>query len=366
MGSLSGQSHQKKKSVIKDHRLAARAARLIYVTDRIPGIERHKKGKGYYYTYKNRLVKDKRQLIRIKQLAIPPSWTKVWICVSPAGHIQATGLDLNGRKQYRYHAKWNELRSETKFHRLLEFGKVLPQLRKKIKKDLEDKELTANKVLATAIWLMEQTYIRVGNNDYEKLYGSYGLTTLKDKHVSIQQDKAIFSFTGKKGIAHHITLKNKRFARILKQCRDIPGKELFQYYDGNGKRNSIDSGMVNNYIKEATNKDFSAKDFRTWAGSVEAIECFRTAGKINVAADIQKNILSVLDAVSAKLGNSRNICKKYYVHPGLISLYEENKLIDYINDSTTAKTYGQHGLSPAEKVLMHVLKRCNGKKTRLF
>jgi DNA topoisomerase-1 len=359
MRSLSGQSFQKQNSTVKDHRLAAKSAHLIYVTDRIPGIERHKKGKGYYYTYKNRLIKDKRQLLRIKQLAIPPSWTQVWICASPSGHIQATGLDLNQRKQYRYHAKWNELRSETKFDRLLGFGKVLPRLRKKIKEDLGDKELTANKVLATAIWLMEQTYMRVGNNDYEKLYGSYGLTTLKDKHVSIQQDKAIFSFTGKKGITHHITLKNKRLTRILKQCRDIPGKELFQYYDGNGKRNSIDSGMVNSYIKEATNNDFSAKDFRTWAGSREAIECFRAAGKVSTAADIQKNILSVLDAVSAKLGNSRNICKKYYVHPGLISLYEENKLIDYINNSNLSKTYGQHGLSACEKVLMYVLKKCS-------
>lgn len=352
-------SHQKHRIIDKDHRKAAKAAKLQYVTDCTEGIERRKRGKGFYYTYRNKHVKDKNVLSRIKQLAIPPSWTKVWICASASGHIQATGLDLNGRKQYRYHSNWTNLRNETKFHRLLDFGKSLPALRKKTRKDITDKEMTANKVLAAAIQLMEQTYIRVGNNGYEKLYGSYGLTTLKDKHVSIQKGKAQFSFTGKKGIDHNITLKNKKLARILKQCRDIPGKELFQYYDDNGAKKSIDSGMVNNYIKEATGNDFSAKDFRTWAGSLQAIEAFRTAAPVTAASDVPKNIVAVLDAVSTKLGNSRNICKKYYIHPGLIKLYEENKLEPYFSQYTAPAAQGQRGLSANEKLLMILLKKCN-------
>jgi DNA topoisomerase-1 len=205
---------------------------------------------------------------------------------------------------------------------------------------------------------MEETYIRVGNNGYEKLYGSYGITTLKDRHVTIQKDKASFSFTGKKGIDHKITLKNRKLARILKQCRDIPGKELFQFYDDGGKRRSIDSGMVNNYIKEATKGNFSAKDFRTWAGSLQAVESFQALDPPENATDVQKNVLAVLDQVSAKLGNSRNICKKYYVHPELISLYEQNKLAELLKGGKVAKNSTLSGLSPCEKLLMDVLKKC--------
>jgi DNA topoisomerase-1 len=351
-------SHEKHRMIDKDHRKAARAAHLQYICDNKEGIIRHKRGKGLYYSFKSKPLKNKQELARIKKLAIPPSWTNVWICASSSGHIQATGLDLNGRKQYRYHTDWTSLRNETKFHHLLEFGKALPLLRKRTKKDITNSEMTASKVLAAAIQLMEQTYIRVGNNGYEKLYGSYGLTTLKDKHLSVQQGKAQLSFTGKKGIDHNITLRNKKLARILKQCRDIPGKELFQYYDEKGTRRSIDSGMVNTYIKEATGNSFSAKDFRTWAGSLHAIESFRTVGPAASASDIPKNIGAMLDAVSSKLGNSRNICKKYYVHPGLIKMYEENKLTPYFNKNSFPATAGQRGLTASEKLLMLILKKC--------
>jgi DNA topoisomerase I len=350
-------SHHQHRKIDKDHRQAAKAAQLRYVTNRDQGVTRHKKGKDFYYTWQNKQVKDKALLERIRKLAIPPSWENVWICANPDGHIQATGSDLNGRKQYRYHANWNSLRNETKFHRLLEFGKALPLLRKRTKKDIAAKELTAEKVVATAIRLMEETCIRVGNNGYEKLYGSYGLTTLKDKHVVITKDKAVFSFTGKKGIGHKISLQNKKLTRILKQCRDIPGKELFQYYDKEGSRKTIDSGMVNNYIKDATANDFSAKDLRTWAGSLQAMECFRLAGEAVSHSDIKQNIISVLDTVSTKLGNTRNICKKYYVHPVLIKLYEENKLLPYIKKDSFPQKNGSQGLSATEKTLLQVLKR---------
>lgn len=348
-------SHQKFLKLDKDRKQAAKAVSLVYTSDSKPGITRQKKSKGYVYLVAEKPLKNKADLERIKKLAIPPSWSQVWICPDPNGHIQATGIDLNGRKQYRYHTEWSKLRAETKFHRLYEFGKALPLLRKKIKKELEKTELTENKVLATIIHLMERTYIRVGNNGYEKLYGSYGLTTLKDRHVTIKKEDIQFSFRGKKGIEHSISIKNKRLAYIIKQCRDIPGKELFQYYTSDGQKRSVDSGMVNNYIKEITQADFTAKDFRTWAGSLQALECFRSLAEPLNASGIRKNIITVLDAVSNKLGNSRSICKKYYVHPILIQLYEENKLKNYFPASPAKRTTA--GLSTEEKILMQTLKK---------
>src|SRR5687768_14198429 len=233
-------SHTKILKLDKDHKLAAKAASLRYISDGAQGITRQKKGKGYTYFFGGKTLKNKVELERIKKLAIPPSWTRVWICQDANGHIQATGLDLNGRKQYRYHADWSKLRTQTKFHRLYEFGKVLPVLRSKIKKDLKEPELTEKKVLATVINVMEHTLIRVGNNGYEKLYGSYGLTTLKDRHVKIKKEGILFSFTGKKGIEHSINVKSKRLARIIRQCRDIPGQQLFQYYTSDGQKKNID------------------------------------------------------------------------------------------------------------------------------
>lgn len=348
-------SHQKILKLDKDHKQSAKAARLIYALDNKPGIMRQKKAKGYSYSLEGKTVKNKELLERIRKLAIPPSWTQVWICPHENGHIQATGLDLNGRKQYRYHAEWSKVRSETKFHRLYEFGKALPLLRRKVKKDMTDATLTERKVLATVINLMEHTNIRVGNNGYEKLYGSYGLTTLKDRHVTIKKEDILFSFTGKKGIEHSITIKNKKLARIIRQCRDIPGKELFQYYTVDGQKKSIDSGMVNNYIKEITQAEFTAKDFRTWAGSLQALESFRSLDEPLNDSAIKKNILTVLDAVSSKLGNSRSICRKYYIHPCLIKLYEENKLKQYFQVSSVKRK--KQGLSAEEKILMQTLKK---------
>ena len=309
-------THKKLLLIDRDHKQAAQTAKLYYVSDKESGITRMQKGKTISFFYQNKKITDKEQLERIKKLAIPPSWKDVWICYRADGHIQATGIDLNNRKQYRYHADWNQLRTQTKFHRLYEFGKALPCIRKKIQEDLSQSELNEKKVLATVINLMELTYIRVGNNGYEKLYGSYGLTTLKDKHVKINNEKILFSFTGKKGIEHTITLKNKKLARIVKQCRDIPGRELFQFYQSGGNKRRIDLGMVNNYIKEASGHDFSAKDFRTWAGSLQALQSFCSLEEALNDKDVKKNVVAVLDEVSKKLGNTRTVCRKYYVHPG--------------------------------------------------
>jgi DNA topoisomerase I len=341
----------------KDYEKAANAVNLIYVRDNLPGIHRFKKGKGFTYLLENRTLKDAGQLKRIKKLAVPPAWTEVWICPLENGHIQATGQDIRKRKQYRYHTLWAHVRSETKFHRLYEFGKLLPRLRAQLKSDLQIRELNQDKVLATVISLMERTYIRIGNSSYEKLYGSYGLTTLKDKHVSITGDRMRFAFRGKKGIQHEITLKNKKLARAVEQCRDIPGKELFQYYDENGNRRIIESGMVNEYIKKSTGRDFSAKDFRTWAGSVHAFETLCTLDDVITEAERKKNILAVLDSVSKKLGNSRAICKKYYVHPGLLRLYEENNFSRYCRSLDQNENSEESSeLTPSEKVLLKILK----------
>jgi len=340
----------------RSYERAAAVVSLVYVRDEMPGINRRKKGSGFSYVFNEKPLRDKNEIHRIKKLAIPPAWTSVWICPFENGHIQATGLDMRQRKQYRYHALWNVIRSETKFHRLYEFGKALPQIRLKLEQDLEQKELTQDKVLATVISLMERTYIRIGNSSYEKLYGSYGLTTLKGKHVSIKGDKMQFSFKGKKGVQHNITLRNKRLAKTVEQCRDIPGKELFQYYDENGDRKIVESGMVNDYIKAAAGTDFSAKDFRTWAGSIHALEAFRFLEDAETASDKKKNIISVLDLVSKKLGNTRTVCKKYYVHPGLIRLYEEDNLAKYLKELDSIEEPDDIiGHTKIEKLLLKIL-----------
>lgn len=349
-------SHKEFLKLDKDYTRAAKAADLVYVNDKDPGITRMKKGKGFAYIYDNKPLKDKDQIERIRKLAIPPAWTHVWICDKDNGHIQATGFDIRNRKQYRYHRLWHLLRNETKFHKLYEFGKLLPSMRLKLEEDLAKKDLCEEKVIATVISLMERTYIRIGNDDYEKLYGSYGLTTLKDKHVKIEGDTVHFSFKGKKGIYHDISLRNRKLARMVEKCKDIPGKELFQYIDKEGNRKSVDSGMVNRYIKEATGGDFSAKDFRTWAGTLNIIRAFKSLGEAECEGDCKKNILAALDEVSKKLGNSRTICKKYYVHPGIIKLYEDKNLNKYLSElDAIEKADALTGLTTEERVLMKVL-----------
>jgi DNA topoisomerase-1 len=341
-------SHREILSADRDYEKSAGFAHLIYVNDRQPGISRIKRGKGFCYRCGGRPVRDKAVLGRIRGLVIPPAWERVWICPEENGHIQATGIDARGRKQYRYHGKWNSLRSETKFHRLYEFGKSLPVIREKVETDMRSKGLTRDKVLATVVSLMERTLIRVGNNEYERLYGSYGLTTLKNRHVTVHGDRIVFSFVGKKGIHHDITLLNKRLARTVGQCREIPGKELFQYYEEDGTRRAVDSGMVNQYIREAAGGlDFTAKDFRTWAGSRCALGEFKRLGVASGVTECKRNVIAVLEEVSRQLGNSRTVCRKYYVHPGIVRSYEENELNKLLE--------GEDGTD--EEVLMKVMKR---------
>jgi DNA topoisomerase I len=356
MKQLAKVTHRQYLKIYRDYAKAATLADLVYVSDTQPGIVRYKKGRGYMYLCEGKLLRKKEDINRIRSLAIPPSWTSVWICTLPNGHIQATGLDMRKRKQYRYHPLWSVLRNETKFHRLYEFGKALPALRSRVEVDLNQKALTASKVIATVISLMERTYIRVGSCEYEKQNGSHGITTLKDKHVAIAGDTVRFSFNGKKGVSHNITLRSKRLARIVKNCREIPGKELFQYYDEEGNAHPVDSGMINSYIKETTGMDFTSKDFRTWAGSLNLLLSLRAMGEAVTAVENKKNIVAALDEVSLKLGNTRTICKKYYVHPGLIALYEQNELNKYLlalNGAADAET--TTGLHQDEAILMKIL-----------
>lgn len=345
----------KLKKLVGNPEATAKAGSLVYVQDQTQGIVRSGSNKRFTYSIDGKRIKDKNTLLRIKKLAIPPAWTEVWICADENGHIQATGVDAMGRKQYRYHPFWSVLRNHTKFYRLLAFGEALPAMRKRIEKDLAQPNLTETKVLALVITLMEKTGIRIGSEFYEKLYGSFGLTTLKDKHVcNTEKGKLEFCFKGKKGITHTIALNSKKLAKLVQQCKDIPGKELFQYYDEAGKRQCIDSGMVNNYIKEISGQDFTAKDFRTWAGTREALLAFKTLGAGDSPKEIKQKMLEALDMVSAHLGNTRTVCKKYYVHPTLMKLYEEQKLAKLLEkmmqeQSTTS------GLSSDESLLLSVL-----------
>lgn len=351
-------SHNEYVELVNDYEAAASTANLVYVNDRDPGIERRKRGKNFIYIASDKRIGEKQELDRIRKLAIPPAWTRVWICALPNGHIQATGYDVRQRKQYRYHSLWHVLRNETKFHKLLEFGKVLPALRLQVEKDLSLKELNDRKVIALVISLMERTYIRIGNASYEKMNGSHGITTLHDKHVNIAGDHISFSFKGKKNIHHDISLKNRRLAKVVQQCRDIPGKVLFQYYDEDNQPKSVDSGMVNAYIHDVTGEYFTAKDFRTWAGSLHVIMAFK---EMNIAENLticKKNINQALDFVSSQLGNTRTVCKKYYVHPGIIRLYEENKLNKYLNELDLIEEDDNISLlTREERVLMKLLSR---------
>ena len=349
-------SKKKLKSIVKDEEKTARAAKLVYVTDKEEGIERKKNGDKFEYYYKGEKIKDDEELLRIKQLVIPPAWTKVWICRKENGHLQATGYDVKNRKQYKYHSHWNSLRNHTKYYRLIEFGKALPTIRIQLEKDISDTELSLKKVLAAVVKLMERTNIRVGNSYYEKTYGSFGLTTLKDKHVKFNGNAVSFTFKGKKGVSHKIILKNKKLAAIIKKCRDVPGKELFQFYDEEGDRQSIDSGLVNNYIKEISNADFTAKDFRTWSGTVQAFLALKSIGCCDTITETKRRIVEALDIVSEQLGNTRAVCKKYYVHPLILSLYESKKLEKYIDElDKMEKKTDKNELLPEEKIVMKIL-----------
>ena len=343
-------------ALVNDHEASAKAVKLRYVSDSEKGITRLKKGDKFEYRYNDKKITDPEILDRIKKLVIPPAWEKVWICWHANGHIQVTGIDARGRKQYKYHPLWTALRNETKYYRLLEFGKCLPMIRERLHKDLSRSGLPKQKVLAAIVSIMDKTSIRIGSAFYEKLYGSFGLSTMKDKHVTVEGGTVRFSFKGKKGVYHDISLKSRRLANIVKQCRDIPGKELFQYYDSEGKAQSIDSGEVNEYLKEIACGEFTSKDFRTWTGTVQCLLSLKEAGMFTTEKEMKANIVTAIDAVAESLGNTRAVCKKHYIHPVVLSCYENSKLERYLKDLQNKAAEGDE-ISACEAVLLTLLEK---------
>ena len=310
----------------KQARKAARAEGLRYTTDRDPGYRRELRGKHFiFFDTKGRRIRDEAVIQRIRKLAIPPAYKNVWICPHANGHLQATGRDARGRKQYRYHPQWRVHRDGTKFDRMLEFGRVLPRIRRRVSKDLRARGLPREKVLATIVRLLECTLIRVGNEEYARANGSFGLTTLRDRHVDIKGGALVLEFRGKSGVAHRAQVSDRAVARIVRDCRDIPGQELFQWIDENGARRPIDSSDVNEYLREASGGPFTAKDFRTWFATLEALQRLRNL-RFGTSGEARKQVLEAVKAVSEKLGNTPAICRKCYIHPVILSSHEAGKL----------------------------------------
>lgn len=343
--------------IMKDPVASAKAVHLIYTSDaETAGITRKKSGKKYSYYKDGEKIKDKDEISRINKLVIPPAWENVWICALDNGHLQATGFDVKKRKQYRYHPLWSALRNHTKFYRMLQFGYALPDIRLQVEKDLALRNFDKRKILALIVSLMQKTNIRIGNNAYEKLYGSFGLTTLKGKHVKVQGQKISFHFKGKKGVMHDIDLKSRRLSKLIQKCKDIPGKELFQYIDDEGNRHTVDSGMVNDYIKEISGEDFTAKDFRTWSGTVSALIAFKEIGYAETHTEYKKKVKEALEMVASHLGNTSTVCRKYYVHPLVINLYENNTIKKYLDElEQIEKNDGKAGLTHEEKLVLKIL-----------
>ena len=298
------------------------------MTDGIQGIRRQRAGRGWIYFHPGgRRITDADVTRRLNSLAIPPAWTDVWICPDPDGHIQATARDARGRKQYRYHAQYREARDRSKFKRMLEFSEVLPRLRERIERDLRAKDLSRRQLLATVVRLLDRTLIRVGNDEYMRDNHSYGLTTLRRRHLTIDGSMLRFSFRGKSGVEHSIAVADPRLARIIQRCKSLPGEELFQYRDSSGRRHLISSDDVNDYLKEMSGRDISAKDFRTWGGTMLAAVELRRRGEGASRRETERNIIAAIDAVAERLGNTRAVCRKYYVHPALIDAYRMGEMV---------------------------------------
>ena len=328
---------------------------LVYIYDNQKGFTRHRNGNKFYYLDSTTVVTDQAILARIKSLVLPPAWEKVWICKLENGHLQATGYDQLNRKQYRYHPLWIAIRNQTKFYRLKEFGKRLPLMRANLERDLSLKGLPHRKVLAAMVSLLERINIRVENAFYEKLDESFGLTTIKNSHTKIDGAKLHLSLSGKKGVSHKITLTSKKLANIIRGCKEIPGKALFEYYDEDGYIHPVDSGELNDYIKEISGGDFTAKDFRTWAASVQAFLGFKEVGGFKTITEMNQKIPSVLNIVAKQLGNTKAVCKKYYIHPLIIVLYKEKKLEEYIADLNGVTELKLDGYVDEERVLLRML-----------
>jgi DNA topoisomerase I len=318
----------------EDAAQAVRAAGLRYVTDSMPGLRRRRAGKGFSYRAPDgRLLTNRAELARIKWLAIPPAWTDVWICPDRNGHLQATGFDARGRKQYRYHLDWRKTRDVAKFDRMLAFAEALPRIRARVAEDRARRGLPREKVLAAIVCLLELTLIRVGNREYARINGSYGLTTLRDRHVDFGGAKLVFEYRGKGGKLHRVSLRDRRLARIVRSCKELPGQHLFQYLDESGEPRPIDSADVNAYLEDIAGEPFTAKDFRTWAGTVLAALALRACERFETQAAAKRNVTRAIEHVAAQLGNTVAVCRKSYIHPEVVAAYLDGTLLRHLGEA---------------------------------
>ena len=352
MASSPKQSEQKdgQENEIASPVVAAKSAGLRYVSDTSPGIRRKRAGKHFSYIgLDGKPLREKEELQRIRSLGIPPAWVNVWICPNPRGHIQATGRDAKGRKQYRYHPQWRKIRDESKYDRMIAFGKALPAIRKRVTRDLSLSGLPREKVMATIVRLLDTTSVRIGNEEYARENGSFGLTTMRDEHVEVEGATLHFHFRGKSGKEHSIDVKDRQLAKIVRRCRDLPGQELFQYIDEQGETRLVSSDNVNAYLHEITGQDFTAKDFRTWAGTVIATCALQDLGPFETQTQAKKNVVQAIDSAAQHLGNTRAICRKSYVHPEVIDAYLQGSLFTALKkDDEEAIADALDGLRPDE------------------
>ncbi len=348
---------EEKSAAAADAPAAARAAGLRYVTDTRPGLSRERAGDGFrYLDADGARVDDEATLARIKSLAIPPAWQDVWICAQASGHLQATGRDARGRKQYRYHPRWRSVRDEVKYERMIAFGRALPAIRKAVDAGLGLPGLPREKVLATIVYLLEATMMRIGNEEYAKENKSFGLTTLRNRHVRIDGKEVKFRFRGKSGVWHDVKVEDRRLARIIARSRELPGQELFQYVDDDGTTHAIDSADVNDYLRTITGEDYTAKDFRTWSGTVLAALALQEFEKFDSETQAKKNVVRAIESVAKKLGNTPSVCRKCYVHPAVLDAYMDGAELAALRARAEQElTQDLHALQPEEAAVLALL-----------
>ena len=353
------QRKSKTLDITKDPEESAKQAKLRYVSDESPGIRRKRAGKGFtYIDADGNTVRDEKTLQRIKQLTIPPAWKNVWICSQSNGHIQATGLDEKGRKQYKYHERWRQVRDEAKYARLMLFGASLPKIRRRVETDLKKSGLPREKVLAAVIKLLEKTAIRVGNEEYARTNKSFGLTTMKNRHAKIEGSHLIFKFKGKSGVRHSIDLNDRRLAKIVAKMQDLSGQDLFEWVDKNGAPQTISSADVNAYLQEISGEEFTAKDFRTWMGTIVAALALREMEAFDSEAQAKKNVVYAIENVAKRLGNTPAVCRKCYVHPAILDSYLDGSLAQALEE--TVKTELRDHLAdlpPEEAAVLALLEK---------
>lgn len=346
-----------KERAIQEAKRHAKLAKLVYVDDGQPGIQRVKHGRSFRYIGPGgKVVRNPKTLARIRSLVIPPAWQDVWICSKPNGHVQATGRDERGRKQYRYHPRWNAVRDENKYEKMISFAKALPRIRRRVAAHLAGKRLSREKVLAAIVKLMETTLIRVGNEEYARTNNSFGLTTMQDKHVELNRNKLCFDFKGKSGVKHEIDIHDPRLARIVSKCQDLPGQQLFQYIDDDGEIRDVNSTDVNDYLREISGgENYTAKDFRTWAGTALAAQALQEFQDFDSKAAAKRNVTKAIERVAERLGNTKAVCRKCYVHPAVIDAYMDRSLVETLRNRTEQELRESLPKLPAEEAAVLAL-----------